>query len=155
MEVAEHRGNNWRNPEDSQARHRRFKEQRGEIVRCAEAWGRRVAMDKFDIRCESTMDRLLHKAAKAKGDGHEPIHLPLVNTRESYPNSESHYDGLVRALARHLREQDDKNALLEAAYLFEREKNHRLEEEKAHWRLTAKGVEDEVMTELLVRINTT
>ena len=155
MEVAEHRGVRWNEPGNSQERHRRFKTEEHEIVRYAEAWGRPAAMQKWDIRCETTMDRIVERVKKARGNGHEPIFIPMANTRESYPDSDSYYDGMVRALARHLREQDDKNALLWLAWQREREARLRLEEEKRNWRLTAKGKEEVIVGDILRRINQT
>lgn len=78
--------------ENSMERHRRFKEQRGEIVNFAKAFGPLAAMEKFDIRTFGAVNRILNKG----GANAIPI---VVDRRALYPNSESLFDGLVKRIA--------------------------------------------------------
>ena len=140
--------------ESSMAKHKEFMLQLPAIVRHAKAFKKGETMAEFNIKCDSTYDRLIQRA-KEMGLWKDTPQTAISTDRSLYPDAESYYDGLVRAILRKIQDSEYKFQLAWAAFLYEKEKNKLLEEERKSWRLTAKGVEKEVVIDLLGLVNTT
>lgn len=128
--------------ENSMERHRRFKEQAGEIVNYAKAFGPFAAMDKFDIRSVFTLEKILERGdANAK--------MPSKFNRGLYADSDSYYDGLVKGIIHHIRKMEDKVDLLLATLAFKDTEIDQLKVERQKWFAIAREHEEQVMEELL------
>ena len=138
--------------EHSMAKHKRFMEQLQDIAKHAVAFGKDETMAKFGITCDSTYEKLIERA-RAKGYLGETAIVPSITQRSLYKDDDSYYDGLVRAILRHILEMESKLEMVWAAYIYEKEENRQLKEERKNWRLVVKGHEEEVMMEILSRVN--